>query len=273
MTDRKYKREFGLREENAEKRVKLDINDSQALNSEITITLPSSTGTLANLSDVTGNTEFADNTFRIQDNGDSTKELAFEVSGVTTGTTRTLTVPDQNGTIALTSDIPDDDFADDVFRISDNGDSTKKVAFEVSGVTTSTTRTLTVPDESGTIALTSAFESGAFTPGTSGSSGIGTFTGLAGTYIKVGSYVHIQGRFGATTTTAAFSFSLTGLPFTLTTNGTRKAGGGTGTTASATRHHTIQFDNTSSGTTADFNGHSSATGTGDFEYHLQYEVG
>ena len=246
MTDRKYKREFGLREENAEKRVKLDINDSQALNSEITITLPSSTGTLANLSDVTGNTEFADNTFRIQDNGDSTKELAFEVSGVTTGTTRTLTVPDQNGTIALTSDIPDDDFADDVFRISDNGDSTKKVAFEVSGVTTSTTRTLTVPDESGTIALTSAFESGAFTPGTSGSSGIAT---------------------------AAFSFSLTGLPFTLTTNGTRKAGGGTGTTASATRHHTIQFDNTSSGTTADFNGHSSATGTGDFEYHLQYEVG
>lgn len=43
--------------------------------------------------------EFADNVFRIQDSGDATKELAFEVSGITTGTTRTITVPDSNLTI------------------------------------------------------------------------------------------------------------------------------------------------------------------------------
>lgn len=46
-----------------------------------------------------------DSTTTISDNADSTKKLAFEVSGVTTGTTRTLTVPNASGTIALTSDL------------------------------------------------------------------------------------------------------------------------------------------------------------------------
>jgi len=44
---------------------------------------------------------FADNTFRIQDDGDSTKEIAFEASGITTGTVRTLTAPDASGTLVL----------------------------------------------------------------------------------------------------------------------------------------------------------------------------
>jgi hypothetical protein len=50
-------------------------------------------------------TEFADNAFRVQDNGDATKELAFELSGLTTGNTRTLTVPDADGTILIDDDI------------------------------------------------------------------------------------------------------------------------------------------------------------------------
>lgn len=40
----------------------------------------------------------------VKDDVDATKAVTLEVSGVTTGTTRTLTVPDENGTIALTSD-------------------------------------------------------------------------------------------------------------------------------------------------------------------------
>jgi hypothetical protein len=46
----------------------------------------------------TGGNEFADNVFRIQDDGDSTKEMAFEISGLTTATTRTWTLPDSNDT-------------------------------------------------------------------------------------------------------------------------------------------------------------------------------
>lgn len=38
-------------------------------------------------------TVFSDSAFRVQDNADATKQLAFEVSGVATGTTRTITMP------------------------------------------------------------------------------------------------------------------------------------------------------------------------------------
>lgn len=42
---------------------------------------------------------FSDATFRIQDNADATKQIAFEASGITTGTTRTLTIPDADITV------------------------------------------------------------------------------------------------------------------------------------------------------------------------------
>jgi hypothetical protein len=50
-------------------------------------------------------TEFADNAFRLFDESDVTKLLAFQLSGITTGNTRTLTVPDASGIIALEKDI------------------------------------------------------------------------------------------------------------------------------------------------------------------------
>lgn len=65
---------------------------------------------------------------------------------------QTATFPDLTGNVLLdTSTIPGDTFVDDTFRISDNSDSTKKLAFECSGISTSTTRTMTVPDSNGTI--------------------------------------------------------------------------------------------------------------------------
>jgi len=51
-------------------------------------------------------TDFNDANFTVFDNWDDTKKLAFELSWVTTGTTRTLTVPDKSWTIALLDDIP-----------------------------------------------------------------------------------------------------------------------------------------------------------------------
>jgi hypothetical protein len=74
--------------------------------------------------------EFSDSLFRIQDNGDSTKKIAFEASGITTATTRTITMPDADinlGNLAntnlsnLTSPtainqnlLPDGDFTRDI---------------------------------------------------------------------------------------------------------------------------------------------------------------
>lgn len=52
--------------------------------------------TLVTTAAVTSPTVFSDSAFRIQDNADATKQLAFEVSGVATATTRTLTVPNAN---------------------------------------------------------------------------------------------------------------------------------------------------------------------------------
>ncbi len=46
---------------------------------------------------------FVDSAFEVFDNGDDTKRMNFELSSVTTGNTRTLTVPDTSSTI-LTSD-------------------------------------------------------------------------------------------------------------------------------------------------------------------------
>jgi hypothetical protein len=47
---------------------------------------------------------FNDANFLLYDNSDSTKNLAFQLSGLTTGTVRTLTAPDASGTIARTED-------------------------------------------------------------------------------------------------------------------------------------------------------------------------
>ncbi len=50
-------------------------------------------------------------------------------------------------------------YADAVFRVQDDVDATKQIAFEASGITTATTRTLTAPNASGTLMLTSAIGS------------------------------------------------------------------------------------------------------------------
>ncbi|MCK5659285.1 MAG: tail fiber protein [Alphaproteobacteria bacterium] len=46
-----------------------------------------------------------DSNLTIQDDGDATKQLRFQTSGITTAMTRTLTVPDKDGTIATLIDV------------------------------------------------------------------------------------------------------------------------------------------------------------------------
>ncbi len=50
------------------------------------------------------------------------------------------------------------EFADDVFALKDEGDDTKKAAFQCSGITAGQTRVLTVPDYNGTIATLAGTE-------------------------------------------------------------------------------------------------------------------
>ncbi len=71
------------------------------------------------------------------------------------GSNITLTIVDDVGgeeidiTIAASAGGPE--FADDVFRITGSADATKKLAFEVDGITTTTTRTITMLNEDLTI--------------------------------------------------------------------------------------------------------------------------
>lgn len=132
------------------------IPNSQLQNSSITvgttaIALGSSSTTLGGLTSVTSTGITTNDTgFRIRNTTDITKQIAFDASAITTGTTRTYTFPDTSGTVVLTSTAATT-FSDSAFRVQDNADATKQLAFECSGITTATTRTMTVPDESGTI--------------------------------------------------------------------------------------------------------------------------
>ena len=136
------------------------IANSNLANSTITIgsssvALGSSQTTFTGLASITSTAVVTnDSGFRVRNNSDNTKIVALDCSGITGSTTRTLTIPDQDGTIALVGG-GSTEFADDVFRVTDNSDSSKKLAFECSGITGSTTRTMTVPNSDGTISTES----------------------------------------------------------------------------------------------------------------------
>ncbi|HSX52819.1 MAG TPA: hypothetical protein VLF90_00390 [Patescibacteria group bacterium] len=74
---------------------------------------------------------FADNAFTLQDDGDATKQLQFQLSGIASGNTRTITAPDSNTTLPIASQV-----------------------VTISGP--SAARTYTFPDANATIARTDA---------------------------------------------------------------------------------------------------------------------
>ncbi len=140
------------------------IPNGQLANSSVTvgstaIALGGSATTITGLTSVTTTGLIVDDQtsgLAIRDADDATKIARFDSGTISASTTRTFTFPDENGTLLTSaSTIPGGNFIDNTFRISDNGDNSKKLAFECSGITTSTTRTMTIPDSSGTISTES----------------------------------------------------------------------------------------------------------------------
>lgn len=127
--------------------------------------------------------EFDDATFTIHDDADPTKKFKLQLSSIGAGATRTATVPNGNFTFATTTltqtftnktltspvintgDINNPDLdggtidgavitvVDSSLLITGSSDATKVAKFEADGITTATTRTYTLPDISGTVAL------------------------------------------------------------------------------------------------------------------------
>lgn len=104
---------------------------------------------LSHLAETNAGTYPVSDTWSFADPSDLTKIFRLDAGSITTGTTRVITVPDQNGTMVLTTG--SQDLSGKVFV--DSSDVSKKLAFTLSGITTATTRTVTWPDASGTVML------------------------------------------------------------------------------------------------------------------------
>jgi len=115
------------------------------------------TETLTNKTITTPTITLKDTLTTFEDNSDSTKKMQFELSGITTATTRTFTAPDVSGTLALIDGqqtITNKLFVDSAVSFIDNVDNTKAMKFQLSSLTTAFTSVLTVPDVSGTLYTT-----------------------------------------------------------------------------------------------------------------------
>ena len=139
-------------------------------------------------------TEFSDSVFRVVDNADTTKKLAFEVSGVTTGTTTTLSVTNNSISLPATGSLESQIVLQE--RLASGGSTATIVP--LNGLTAN--RTYTLPDQTGTF-LTSA--------------GIGTVTAAM---IAAGVPKQVQSTTKTDTfTTTSTSFTdITGLSVSIT---------------------------------------------------------
>lgn len=102
---------LGSVDRTADKLIIWDASDSQSKEATINSTLGFSGGnpvstsdsqTLTNKTLTTPTVTILDNALTLQDNSDTTKQAVFQLSGITTGTTRTFTLPDATTTLVGT---------------------------------------------------------------------------------------------------------------------------------------------------------------------------
>lgn len=108
---------------------------------------PNTTNTLTNKS-------LVDTTSYFVNNGDNTKKLQFDLSGLSTSTTRTVTIPNANTTLVgtdVSQILTNKTLTTNSTYFQDNADNTKKIQWDLTGLTTATTRTIIIPDANTTM--------------------------------------------------------------------------------------------------------------------------
>lgn len=126
---------------------------------------------------VAPSTEFADNVFRLFDESDATKELAFQLSGLTTATTRTMTVPDADGTLTLIA--------------ATQTLTNKTVALGSNTVSGTAAQFDTACTDDNFLYESDVGAWGTYSPTLSPSSGTFTTTSTAGRYLQIGKNVYV----------------------------------------------------------------------------------
>lgn len=115
---------------------------------DLTIVGTATTQTLSNKS-------LVDNSTFVISNADNSKKITFDVSAITTATTRTIAFPDSDTTILgtdSTQTVSNKSLIDSSTTIINQVDLTKAAKFDTSQITTNTTRTFTLPDATITLA-------------------------------------------------------------------------------------------------------------------------
>jgi len=97
-----------------------DYSTTQAFRLVLETGRGSGTNTLDDIEIFYGGDTPADNVFRIQDNLDRTKQIAFQASGISTGTTRTVTMPDKDITLGESTALGTNNILTNAKTISEN---------------------------------------------------------------------------------------------------------------------------------------------------------
>lgn len=159
----------------------------------------------------TSQQEFSDADWRAVAKADQSKKLAFDVSGVTAATTRTLTVPNASGTIALTSDLTSGYQPLDA-DLTSWAAITRASGFDTFVATPSSANFASLlTDETGTAGTVPILQTGTWTPSLGGNT---TYTTQTGSYAKNGAIVLVTGRLTINVIGTGSTSSITGLPFT-----------------------------------------------------------
>lgn len=130
-------------------------DDALVLSPTVTLTFQDASGEIAYLADIAPvATAFGDLEFVVQNQADPDKELRFDLGALPSPSAPVLTVQNAPGTVAYLADMiaAKNIFMDDEFTVHNAADATKRVMFDVGGVSDGASRVLAIPEGDGTIA-------------------------------------------------------------------------------------------------------------------------